>query len=306
MHAHSHREHRAHHQATQYDRAFATGIALNVAFVAVEAAAGFWAGSLALLADAGHNFSDVLGLALAWGAAVLARRRPSARFTYGLRGSSIWAAVANAVLLLVACGALALEAVDRFGRAAPVPGAVLMIVAAIGIAVNTATALLFMKGSREDLNLRGAFLHMAADAAVSLGVLLAGLGIVLTGWTWLDPAVTLVIIAVIVASTWGMLRQSADLALSAVPAAIDPTEVRNYLAELEGVTEVHDLHIWAMSTREVALTAHLVMCEGHPGDAFFAKAAQGLHLRFGIEHPTLQIEIGDEAAPCKLAPDHVV
>jgi cobalt-zinc-cadmium efflux system protein len=306
MHVHSHAEHRAHDQAAQFNRVFATGIALNVAFVVVEAGAGFWADSLALLADAGHNLSDVLGLALAWGAAVLARRRPSARFTYGLRGSSIWAAVANAVLLLVACGALAFEAVDRFGKSAAVPGTVLMIVAGVGVLVNTASALLFMKGSREDLNLRGAFLHMAADAAVSLGVVLAGLGIVLTGWTWLDPAITLVIIAVIVASTWGMLRQSADLALSAVPAGIDPAEVRNFLGELEGVTEVHELHIWAMSTREVALTAHLIMCEGHPGDAFFSKAAQGLHLRFGIEHPTLQIEIGDEAAPCKLAPDHVV
>lgn len=287
-------------------RAFAIGIALNLAYVAVEAGIGLWAGSLALLADAGHNLSDVLGLALAWGAASLGRIPPSPRFTYGLRSTTIWAALANALLLVLACGAIATEAFRRIAAPAPVEGGLVAAVAGVGIIVNTATALLFMRDRERDLNVKGAYLHMVADAAVSVGVVVSGLVILRTGWTWLDPAVSLAIVAVILAGTWGLLKESLRLALHAVPRGIDAEAVRRLLAGLAGVAEVHDLHIWSMSTTETALTAHLVMPGGHPGDAFLAGVCHELEARFGIAHVTVQIELGDGAVPCRLAPENVV
>ncbi|MBI3530204.1 MAG: cation transporter [Betaproteobacteria bacterium] len=288
------------HEPGNYNRAFAIGIALNVAFVIVEAVYGVLASSLALLADAGHNLSDVLGLLLAWGALALARRRPTTRFTYGLRSSSILAALANAMLLLLACGAIMWEAVQRFGTPAPVQGTTVMIVAAIGIGVNGITAWMFMSGRRTDLNIRGAFLHMAADAAVSLGVVLGGLAILLSGWHWIDSMIGLVIVAVILVGTWGLLRDAINLALNAVPTGIDMASVQTYLCDLPGVTEVHDLHVWGMSTTEAALTAHLVMPGGHPGDRFMADAAEELEHHFRIHHATLQIELGEVPHDCAL------
>ncbi len=310
-HGHSHAEDERDHGTTHahgpasFGRAFAIGIGLNVAFVAVEATFGIVGNSVALLADAGHNMSDVLGLVIAWVASVLARRPPSARYTYGLRGSSILAALFNAVFLLVAVGAIAWEAVQRLMHPEPVAGLTVIIVAAVGIVINGLTALLFASGRKGDLNIRGAFLHMAADAAVSAGVVVAGLAILYTGWLWLDPLTSLVIVAVIVWGTWGLLRESVAMSLGAVPAGIDRAAVQTYLASLAGVGEVHDLHIWPMSTTDIALTAHLVLPGGHPGDAFLMHAADGLHERFGIDHTTLQIETSKESA-CRLAPDDVV
>ncbi len=298
--AHDH----AHHAPASFSRAFAAGAALNVAFVAVEATVGLRAHSLALLADAGHNLTDVLGLLLAWGAAWLAGLAPTARRTYGWRRSSILAALANALLLLVAVGGIAWEAVRRLGAPEPVASGALVWVAALGVAVNTATALLFMRGRADDLNVRGAFLHMAADAGVSLGVGAAGLVIGTTGWLWLDPAVSLAIAAVITAGTWGLLRESVDLALDAVPEGIDPAEVRAFLATQPGVAGVHDLHVWAMSTTEAALTAHVVRPEAGTDDAFLHDAVHALHERFGIDHATIQVERG--TAECHLEPETVV
>ena len=313
MHPHSHTHEHHHHHAhlghartARLGRAFAVGIALNIAFVAVEVICGLLADSLALLADAAHNFSDVVGLVLAWGASALALRPPSARFTYGLRGSTILAALANAMLLLVVTGGIAWEAVLRF-RSPAVPNETLMIwVALAGIFINGVTAWLFMADRKSDLNVRGAYLHMAADAGVSLGVAVAGAGILLTGWQWLDPAASLLIVAVIFAGTWSLLRDSVKLALHAAPESVDPADVRRYLTALQGVAEVHDLHIWAMSTTETALTAHLVIPAGHPGDDFLAQVVQDIEHKFNIGHATLQIETGNSAVPCALAPDHVV
>jgi len=292
--------------AVDTGRAFAVGVALNLAFVLTKAAMEVIAGSVALLADAGHNLSDVLGLLLAWGASVLARRLPSERRTYGLRRSTTLAALLNALLLLVAFGALAWEAMRRFGQAHPVAGEVVIWTAAVGIAINTATALLFRRGRERDLNVRGAFLHMAADAGVSLGVVLAGVAIVLTGRPWIDPLVTLAIVAVILVGTWGLLRDSVNLALDAVPRGVDLPGVRSYLDSLPGVTEVHDLHIWGMSTTEAVLTAHLVRPGWGTDDAFLQETARAMHVRFGIEHATLQVETGSQAHPCGLAPNERV
>lgn len=300
-HGHSHN-----HRRTDYDRAFAIGIALNVAYIAVEAASGLLAGSLALLADAGHNLSDVLGLGLAWGAAVLARRKPGGRFTYGFRSSSILAALANAIILLVVTGGLAWEAVFRFAHPAPVEGGVMALIAGVGIFVNGATALLFMRGRQRDLNIRGAFLHMLADALVSAGVVATGIAIVLTGLERIDPLVTLLVCAVIVYGTWDLMKEAIGLALNAVPEGIDPAEVRAHLAALPGVAAIHDLHIWGMSTTETALTCHLVMPLGHPGDAMLTEVARKLEHRFGIHHATIQIELGDSAEICVLTPETVV
>jgi len=297
---HHHGAHDRHHVG----RAFAAGIALNLAFVLVEAVYGVLAHSMALLADAGHNLSDVLALTLAWGASTLARREPSERFTYGLRSSSILVALLNAALLLVVTGGIAWEAITRLATPSPVAGATVIWVALAGILVNGAGAMLFARDRRHDINVRGAFLHLAADAAVSLGVVVAGIGIVLTGWLWLDPLTGLVIAAAIVWSTWGLLRDSVALALNAVPEHIDPRVVRAYLSTLAGVAEVHDLHIWAMSTTETALTVHLVIPGGHPGDAFMARVCRELRDRYHVHHATMQIETG--AHPCELAPDHVV
>lgn len=293
------------HAKIDYGRAFAIGVSLNVALVVAQVVYGVLANSVALIADAAHIFSDVLGLLLAWGAAILAQRLPSQRFTYGLRGASILAALANAGFLLLATGAIAWEAVLRLAQPEPVAGVTVIVVAALGIAVHGGTALLFMSGRKGDLNIRGAFLHMAADAVVSLGVVVAGIGIVYTGWPWLDPVTSLIISVVIVAGTWGLLRDSVRLALQGVPEGIEIERVRTYLAGVPGVTEVHDLHVWAMSTTDNALTAHLIMPRGHPGDAFIAGIAEHLHAQFGIGHATIQVEI-DTAHACALAPDHVV
>jgi cobalt-zinc-cadmium efflux system protein len=302
-HDHSHGGHS--HGPANHNMAFMVGVALNVGFVVVEAVYGTLAHSLALLADAGHNLSDVAGLLLAWGAMALSKRRPTRRRTYGLRRSSILAALGNAVLLLIAVGAIGWEAVLRLGKPAAVAGGTVMAVAGIGIVVNGVTALLFMSGRKSDVNLEGAFLHMAADAAVSLGVVIAGAAIQFTGWAWLDPVTSLAVVAVIMGGTWGLLRRSVNLAMDAVPEHIDPDEVRGYLAGLPGVAAVHDLHIWGMSTTEAALTAHLVRPEGSD-DALLMRSARELHDRFHIEHVTLQIEHGDPAQPCRLEPDHTV
>jgi cobalt-zinc-cadmium efflux system protein len=264
------------------------------------------ANSLALVADAMHNLSDVVGLVLAWGASALALRPPSARFTYGFRGSTILAALANAMLLLVVTGGIAWEALHRLKNPGIVNETLMIWVAIAGIVINGVTAWFFMADRKSDLNVRGAYLHMAADAGVSAGVALAGAGMLLTGWLWLDPAVSLVIVATIFVGTWGLLRDSVKLALHAAPESVDPGEVRGYLCALKGVAEVHDLHIWGMSTTETALTAHLVMPAGHPGDDFIAHVVHDIEHRFRIGHVTIQIEMGTSANPCALAPDHVV
>jgi cobalt-zinc-cadmium efflux system protein len=294
------------HAPADFGRAFAIGVTLNLGFVIVEAVFGGLSHSLALLADAGHNLSDVLGLLLAWGASVLVRRVPTPRRTYGLRRSSILAALLNAVILLVAVGGIAWEAILRLRHPEPVAGGTVMLVAAAGIVVNGLTAWLFMAGQKGDLNVRGAFLHMAADAAVSLGVVLAALAMRFTGWLWLDPAVSLAVVAVITLGTWGLLRESLDLALDAVPAGIHPAEVEAYLAALPGVEAVHDLHIWGMSTTEAALTVHLVKPDAGVDDALLARINTELHDKFGIEHTTVQFELGDETHPCSQAAVEVI
>ena len=294
------------HGTKRYDRAFALGVALNLAFVGVEAGYGLYAHSLALVADAGHNLSDVAGLLLAWGASRLALRAPSPRRTYGMRRSSILAALGNALLLLIAVGAIAWEAIRRLRDPEPVMTGAVMVVALVGIAINTATALLFARGREKDLNIRGAFLHMAADAAVSAGVVVAALAIRYTGWNWLDPAMSLLIAVVITVGTWGLLRESVNLALDAVPAGIDTAAVAAYLRTLPGVTAVHDLHIWGMSTTHVALTAHLVKPVLENDDALLVTACHELHERFGIEHATLQVERDQGAASCALASARVI
>jgi cobalt-zinc-cadmium efflux system protein len=279
---------------------FIAAIILNTAFVAIEFTFGLLANSTALMADAGHNLSDVLGLILAWGAAILARQTPSERYTYGLRSTTILAALCNAMFLLIACGGIAWEAMQRFAQPAPVAGLTVTLVAAVGIVVNGLSAWLFLKGSKNDLNIRGAYLHMAADAAVSLGVVIAGIALHLTGWNWLDSAISLVIVAVIVAGTWGLLRQSVHLALNAIPSDIDAAAIAEYLRQCPGVREIHDLHIWGMSTTESALTVHLVMPEGYPGDTFMDSITQTLKERFAIQHSTLQIEQGTTEHACVL------
>lgn len=291
----------SHSQApAQFDRAFAIGIALNVGFVLIEGIYGWKINSLALLADAGHNLSDVAGLLLAWVAALAGRLRPDHRHTYGWQRASILAAFANAMLLLVAMGALAWEAVQRLQSPGTTEGVTIMVVAAIGVGVNGATAALFMAGRESDLNIRGAFLHMAADTLVSLGVVAAGGLYLWQGWTWLDPVVSLAIALIIVVGTWGLLRQSVHLLFDGVPQSVDLVKVNTWLLGLPGVTNVHDLHVWAMSTTDIALTAHLVMPTGHPGDAFYEEVAEGLHDRFDITHPTLQIEIAQLDHGCAL------
>ncbi len=295
-HTHSH-----HHGPVDYGRAFAIGVALNLGFVGLEVFYGLASHSLALVADAGHNLSDVLALLLAWGASVLARRRPTQTHTYGMRRSSILAALFNALLLLVAIGAIAWEAVRRLVTPGPVEAETVIWVAAVGIAINTATALMFMRGRERDINIQGAFLHMAADAGVSLGVVVAGFAIAATGWTWLDPAVSLAIVVVIFIGTWGLLKESVNLALDAAPRGINVVDVRRYLTGLPGVVEVHDLHVWAMSTTETALTAHVVIPNHAGGDGLLNQAARDLHDQFGIEHTTLQIESADTDDTCHLA-----
>ncbi len=302
-HAHTHDHSHGHaghsHAPDNFGWAFAIGAALNTAFVIAELIFGYAANSLALISDAVHNLSDVIALLLAWGAAWLAQKQPTQRHTYGYRRASILAALFNAGLLLVAVGGIVVEAVNRLFAPAPVAGWTVVMVAALGVAINGFTALLFMRGRHGDLNIRGAYLHMVADAGVSLGVVVAALIIMLTGWLWLDPAISLAIAAVVFWSGWGLARDSVNLALDGVPRSIELVRVRDYLAGLEGVAEVHDLHIWAMSTNETALTAHLVR-PGGSDDAFLHGVCEELSRRFNIHHATLQIEAGAEA--CKLAP----
>jgi cobalt-zinc-cadmium efflux system protein len=293
------------HAPASFGRAFAVGIALNAGFVVLEAAFGVVGHSVALLADAGHNLSDVLGLLVGWIASILVKRAPTARFTYGLASSSILAALFNAVFLLVVIGGLSWEAIGRLFHPEPVAGGTVTAVAAIGIVINAICAWLFASGRKDDINIRGAFTHMAADALVSLGVVVAGLVILLTGWLWLDPVVSLVINAVIVFGTWSLLRDSIAMSLNAVPPGIDVAAVSAFLAGRPGVQAIHDLHIWGMSTTETALTAHLVMPGGHPGDAFLMELCETLRVRHRIGHATFQVETDPESR-CALAPAHVI
>jgi cobalt-zinc-cadmium efflux system protein len=311
QHDHDHDEHGHSHGAghvhapASFGRASAIGVALNAGFVVVEVVYGVLGNSVALFADAGHNLGDVLGLLVAWIASVLVKRAPSARFTYGLRGSSILAALFNAVFLLLTIGGISWEALLRLGHPEPVSGKTVMIVAALGIAINGVTAWLFAAGRKGDLNLRAAFAHMAADAIVSAGVVAAGLVILMAGWLWIDPLASLAINAVIVWGTWSLLRDSVDMSMAAVPAEIDPADVRRFIEGRDGVASLHDLHVWPMSTTETALTCHLVMPAGHPGDAFIHDLCEGLAARFKIGHATVQFEV-EPSLSCALAPDDVV
>jgi cobalt-zinc-cadmium efflux system protein len=304
MHDHGH-DHGHAHAPKDFGPLFALATALNVGLVAIQVFYGIAANSVALLADAGHNFGDALGLVIAWGAHVLAKLNPTRRYTYGFRSASILAALLNGVILLVATGGIAWEAIGRFFEPGAVAGMTVMVVAGIGIIINGVSAWLLAAGQKGDLNIRGAFVHMAADAAVSFGVVVAGGAIILTGWNWLDPAVSIAISAAIVWGTWSLLSEAVKHSLDAVPSEIDPSELANFLAGLPGVDAIHDLHVWAMSTTETALTCHVVMPKGHPGDKFLHELYHQLHDKFGIAHPTVQIELGD-AGVCKLAPDHVV
>jgi cobalt-zinc-cadmium efflux system protein len=287
------------HEHHDFGRAFAIGVTLNVVYVVAQVASGIFGHSLALLADAGHNFGDVLGLALAWCASYLTKRPATARRTYGWRRTSIMAALVNAIVLLLTVGALTLEAVRRFSHREEVDAQIVIIVAAVGVLLNGATAWLFAHGRKHDLNIRGAFMHMAADAAISAGVVVAGIAIYFSGWSWLDPLTSIIINVIIVIGTWSLLRDSFNLAMDAVPEHVDLVAVRKYLGELPSVSAVHDLHIWAMSTTEVALTAHLVMPNEPAGDEFLHNVCAHLQNAFGIEHSTIQIEQNAEA--CALA-----
>ncbi|MES2758334.1 MAG: cation diffusion facilitator family transporter [Pseudomonadota bacterium] len=299
-HGHGGHGHQHHYDPDGNRRAFALAISLNIMFVAIEFTYGFIANSTALMADAGHNLSDVLGLALAWGAAMLAKRAPNRNFTYGLRSSSILAALGNSLLLMMACGAIGWEAVQRFSAPAPVAGWTVTIVALVGVAVNGVSAWLFMAGSKHDLNIRAAYQHMAADAAISLGVAVAGVAIMYSGWSWIDPAVSLAIVVLIALSTWALLRESLRMVLAGVPANVDPHKVKEFLQQRPGVSETHDLHIWAMSTTETALTAHLVMPAGYPGDQHIDDIVAAIKETFKIHHCTLQIEQGTTTHGCSL------
>lgn len=306
-HGHPHPHHRhalTGHAHSGQGRVFAFALALNFVFVLVELAYGLIGHSMALLADAGHNFGDMMGLAAAWGAYRLGRREPTHRFTYGLGGSSILAALLNSIILLIAVGAISVEAIERLISAQPVSGTIMIWVASLGVVINGLTALVLFRGERKDLNVTSAMAHALGDAGVSLGVAVSGALIIATGWLWLDPAVSLAVSAVIVIGTWSLLRRALDMALDAVPHGIDPRAVRDHLRHMNGVTAVHDLHIWPMSTTETALTAHLVMPQGHPGDAALARFSAELDERFAIGHATFQVETG--AQDCPLEPDHVV
>ncbi|WP_136604832.1 cation diffusion facilitator family transporter [Paenibacillus dokdonensis] len=303
-HNHSHEGHSHQHGPASYNSAFMIGIILNTVFVIVEAVYGYLSHSLSLVADAGHNLSDVLALVLAWVASLLSKKLPTERRTYGYRRSSILAALFNAIFLLAAIFIIAWEAIQRFANPEPVTGSTVIWVAAVGIAINAGTALLFLSGRKGDLNVRGAFLHMAADAGVSLGVVIAGVVIMFTGWQWLDPVVSLLIVVVIFISTWNLLKDSLNMALDSVPPEIDAAAIKSYLASLPSVTDVHDLHIWGMSTTETALTVHLVISEPGSNDQIIQQATHELHERFGIEHPTLQIENG--TFPCRMADEYTI
>ncbi|MDQ6613080.1 MAG: cation diffusion facilitator family transporter, partial [Gemmatimonadota bacterium] len=302
-HSHAGHSHAGHsHAPANFDRAFVIGISLNAVFVVVEAIYGVRAHSLSLVADAGHNLGDVLGLALAWAGSMLVRRRATERRTYGMRRFSILAALANACVLLVSVGGIAVEALQRFSAPSPIATTTVMIVATIGIVINGATALQFARGRAGDINIRGAYLHMLGDAATSAGVVVAAFIISYTAWSWVDPLSSLIIAALILWSAWRLALDSFNLAVDAVPAHIDPAAVRRHLLSLDGVTDVHHLHIWGLSTTEVALTAHLVRpCEGGE-DSVLSAANSDLKTRFGIVHATLQIEKGEQGLPCKDVP----
>ena len=287
------------HQISNYNWAFAIGVMLNVIFVAIEAGYGVAAGSLALIADAGHNLTDVLSLLLAWGAALLATKPATEKRTYGFRKVTIMASLASAILLLVALGGITWEAIGRFFDPKPVEGMTVIAVAAIGVVINTITALLFVSGQKHDLNIRGAFLHMAADAGVSFGVVVAGIIIMVTGWLLVDPLISLLIVAVILVGTWSLLRDSMNLAIDSVPKGIDIAGIKRYLTSLENVFQIHDLHVWPMSTTEVALSVHLIIVDDSLNNDFLPKLQQQLHDRFSIEHSTIQVERQDDG-PCIL------
>ena len=295
-HDHSHGHHGHSHAPANFGRAFAIGVALNSGFVVLEVVYGLFAHSLALVADAGHNLSDVFGLLMAWGAAVWARRPPTPRHTYGWRRSSVLAALANAIFLLVSVGVIAWEAIRRLNEPASVSAPTIIWVAAAGIVVNAVTAIMFMSGRNHDLNIRGAYLHMAADALISAGVVVAGVGILFTGWQWLDPVVSLILVAVIIFGTWGLLRDSFNLAVDAVPPGIDVAKVRDFLAGLPNVASVHHLHVWGLSTSEVALTAHVVLDHDNSDNALLRRINHDLHEQFAIDHATIQFE--SRANPC--------
>jgi cobalt-zinc-cadmium efflux system protein len=310
-HRHQHVHHHGHHHGHSHPTApgafgtvFAAATVLNVTLVCIQVVFGLLAHSMALLADAAHNAGDVLALLLAWASHAISRWDPTERYTYGFRSTSIMAALLNATILLVLTGAIAWTAIQRLFDPGPVAGVTVMLVAAIGIFINGAAAALLSRGHAHDLNVHGAFLHLLSDAAVSAGVVAAGVVILLSGWLWIDPVASLVISGMIVWSTWGLLRDAAKMSLQGVPTQIDPGAVRHYLLSLPAVVEVHDLHIWPMSTTETALTCHLVMPDGYPEAGFFDLIYSDLQHRFGIEHPTIQIERGDR--PCKLSPPHIV
>jgi len=302
-HSHAHGHHHHHGDPNTMGRAFAIAIVLNTAFVGIEFFYGFLANSTALMADAGHNLSDVLGLMLAWGAAILAKRAPNHKYTYGLRSTSMLAALFNAMLLMAACGGIAFEAVQQLLHPEPVGGLTVSVVAGVGILINGFSAWLFMSGSKDDINIRGAYLHMAADAAISLGVLIAGVIVRYSGWNWLDPLVSMVIVAFIAVSTWSLLTQSLRMMLAAVPDNVDRAGIEQFLRRQPGVSEVCDLHIWAMSTTENALTAQLVTPSGYPGDAAIDAITKELREEFSIQHSTLQIRLGASEQECCLQPD---
>ena len=299
---HSHQ----HPTPNNYTFAFAVGTALNIIFVIVEAVFGFLSNSLALIADAGHNLGDVLALLLSWGATYLAQRKPTKTKTYGFRRGTILAAFISSLILLMTMSIVAWEAIGRFSNPYEVNSLTIIIVAAIGVVINTITALLFFSSQHEDLNIRAAFIHMAADAGVSLGVVIAGIAIMFTGILWFDPAISLLIVVVIVISTWSIFRDSFNLALDGVPKDIDVEEVRSFILEQDGITEIHDLHIWAMSTTQVALTAHLVRDSDSIDDKFLHRLSKELQERFNIIHPTIQIESGKQAHLCDQAADDSV
>jgi len=311
---HSHGHHHGHshglgghsHTPANFDRAFAVGVTLNISFVLIEVGYGLFANSLALLADAAHNLGDVLGLLMAWGAVALARRRPTRKRTYGYGRSSILASLGNAMVLLIGVGGIAVEAIQRLMTPEPIAGTTVIVVASIGVLINGFTAWMFMSGAKGDINIKGAFQHMAADALLSLGVVVAALVIGFTGWLWLDPVTSLLIGVVITIGTWGLLKEALNLALDAVPASVDHAAVDAYLRGLPDVIDVHDLHIWALSTTETALTAHLVRSAGSFDDGVTMRVAQAMKQKFGIGHVTIQLESAAESQRCALAPEEVV
>ncbi len=283
-----------------YNHAFAIGVILNIVFVAIEASYGIFADSLVLIADAGHNLSDVVSLLLAWGASVLTTKAATEKRTYGFRKATVMASLASAILLLVALGGITWEAIGRFFNPKPVAGMTVIVVAAIGVVINTLTALLFVKGQKHDLNIRGAFLHMAADAGVSLGVVVAGIFIIVKGWQWIDPVVSLMIVAVILVGTWGLFRDSMNYAMDAVPDSIDIRAIRNYLMSFDHVNSIHDLHVWPLSTTEIALTVHIVVNDDSLDNNFLRSLQQHLHDHFAIEHSTIQVETSMGENDCML------